>query len=123
MDTSGSIDKQRDCPVTATIAVIGGKWKPRVLWQLRTGPTRFGDLHRLVGASEKMLSQTLRALETVGVISRKVVPVGNVVTTEYSFTDYGRTLVPVLDAMGHWGLRHLRAPTQVANARRRPRPS
>jgi DNA-binding HxlR family transcriptional regulator len=120
---STSIDKQRDCPVMATIAVIGGKWKPRVLWQLRTRPTGFGDLHRCVGASEKMLSQTLRELEAVGVISRKVVPVGNVVTTEYAFTDYGRTLVPVLDAMGQWGLRHLRSPTQGGNPRRRSRPS
>jgi DNA-binding HxlR family transcriptional regulator len=106
---SRSIDKQHDCPVMATIAVIGGKWKPRVLWQLRAGPARFGDLHRHVGASEKMLSQSLRALEAAGIISRKELRVGNVVMTEYAYTNYGQTLVPVLDAMGDWGLAHLRS--------------
>jgi DNA-binding HxlR family transcriptional regulator len=110
MSNHNSVDKMRDCPVIATIGVIGGKWKPRVLWHLRTRTARFGELHRASGASEKVLSQTLNALEADAVIARTVMHVGRVVTTEYALTNYGRTLVPVLDAMGAWGLVHMAGP-------------
>ena len=99
-------DKMLDCPVTATIEVIGGKWKPRILWRLRDGPATFGDLRRYVGVSEKVLSQNLAALQRDGIVSRQPLKEGDVVYVEYGYTDYGRTLVPVLDAMGGWGLRH-----------------
>ena len=99
-------DKMLDCPVTATIEVIGGKWKPRILWRLRDGPATFGDLRRYVGVSEKVLSQNLAALQRDGIVCRQPLKEGDVVYVEYGYTDYGRTLVPVLDAMGGWGLRH-----------------
>jgi len=95
-----------DCPVMTTVRVMGGKWKPRILWHLRQGPAGFGELHRAVGASERMLARSLRELEACALITRSVVPVGGVTTTEYAYSPYGRSLIPVLDAMGQWGLEH-----------------
>lgn len=99
-------DKMRDCPVMATIEVIGGKWKPRILWRLRDGPATFGDLRRYVGVSEKVLSENLAALQRDGIVSRQPLKEGDMVYVEYDYTCYGRSLVPVLDAMGGWGLGH-----------------
>lgn len=96
----------RDCPVMATIQVMGGKWKPRILWRLRDGPATFGDLRRYVGVSEKVLSENLATLQRDGIVSRRPLKAGDVVYVEYDYTDYGRTLMPVLDAMGGWGLDH-----------------
>ncbi len=95
------------CPVMATLGVIGGKWKPAILYQLVGADVlRFGELkNRLSGITQKMLTQQLRELETEGVIRRKVyaeVPP----RVEYSLTDYGRSLSPILDAMAHWGIHH-----------------
>jgi len=106
-DGSG-IDKMRDCPVMTTVEVIGGRWKPRILWHLRAGDAGFGELQRATAASERMLSRSLRELEIDGVVTRTVVPVGKVITSQYAISDYGRRLVPVLDAMGEWGLQHQR---------------
>lgn len=100
------MDKMLDCPVMATIEVIGGKWKPRILWRLRDGPATFGDLRRYVGVSEKVLSENLAALQRDGIVSRRPLKEGDMVYVEYDYTDYGRSLVPVLDAMGGWGLGH-----------------
>lgn len=102
------VDKMRDCPVMTTVEVIGGRWKPRILWHLRAGDAGFGELQRATDASERMLSRSLRELQAHGVITRTVVPVGKVVTSQYAISDYGRRLVPVLDAMGDWGLQHQR---------------
>lgn len=100
------IDKIRDCPVMETIKVIGGKWKPRILWHLRDGPATFGDLRRVVGVSEKVLHENLLALARDDIVSRTPVKEGDMVYVEYRYTDYGRSLVPVLNAMGDWGLGH-----------------
>src|SRR5262245_26216398 len=101
------MDKIADCPVMVTIGVIGGKWEPRILWLLRTGSLRFSDLHREIPqASEKMLAQHLKSLEGEGIIARREFRDGAVAATEYSYTDYGRTLIPALDALGSWGLQH-----------------
>lgn len=111
------MDKMHDCPVLATIKAMGGKWKPRILWRLREGPATFGDLRRIVGVSEKVLHENLRALQSDGLISRTPSKVGEVVYVEYRYTEYGLSLVPVLDAMGEWGLVH------GANADRQTSPS
>ena len=108
-----AIDKVRHCPVTATVQVIGGKWKPRLLWLLRRGKSTFGDLRRNVRGSERMVSKGLRELERAGVITREERRVGRMLTTHYGFTAYGRTLIPVLDAMGHWGAAHQRLSEDV----------
>jgi DNA-binding HxlR family transcriptional regulator len=100
------IDKIADCPVMTTVEAIGGRWKPRILWHLRGGPARFGELHRALGASERMLARSLKDLEAAGIVTRRVVPAGGVNTTEYAYSAYGRSLVPVLDSMGQWGLDH-----------------
>lgn len=100
------IDKMIDCPVMTTVEVIGGRWKPRILWHLRSGAAGFGELQRATGASERMLSRSLRELEIDGIVTRTVVPVGKVITSQYAISEYGRQLAPVLDAMGEWGLMH-----------------
>jgi DNA-binding HxlR family transcriptional regulator len=94
------------CPVTTTLSVIGGKWKPIILWIIRDGRKRFGEIKRLIPAiTQKMLTQQLRELEQDGIIHREVHPVVPP-KVEYSLTDYGRTLIPVLQAMAEWGEIH-----------------
>jgi DNA-binding HxlR family transcriptional regulator len=102
------VDKMRDCPVMTTVEVMGGRWKPRILWHLRTRSAGFGELQRATEASERMLSRSLHELEAHGVITRTVVPIGKVITSQYAISAYGRGLVSVLDAMGDWGLQHQR---------------
>jgi DNA-binding HxlR family transcriptional regulator len=108
-----TFDKIQDCPVLETIKAMGGKWKPRILWRLREGPATFGDLRRVVGVSEKVLHENLRALIRDGLISRTPSKVGEVVYVEYRYTEYGLSLVPVLDAMGSWGLAHAAANSKL----------
>jgi len=91
------------CPVAATIDVIGGKWKPSILLQIKDGPRRFNELRRLLPhITQRMLTLQLRALEKDGIIVRKdyeeVPP-----RVEYSFSRHGLSLGPILDAMEHWG--------------------
>ena len=91
------------CAVTATVEVIGGRWKPTILFHLKDQPRRFNELRRLVpGITQRMLTLQLRALEQDGVVARTVhnnVPPH----VEYSFTRKGLTLGPILDAMEAWG--------------------
>lgn len=96
---------ERDCAVEATVAVIGGKWKPILLFHLLGKPQRYSELARLVPcASERMLTRSMRELEADGLVSRTVfaeVPT----RVEYTLTADGRTLVPILQAMSDWGAR------------------
>lgn len=92
------------CPVEATIDLIGGKYKSVILWHLMGKILRYSELHKLVpNATDKMLSQQLREMERDGLIHRKVYPVVPP-RTEYSLTDFGNTLAPILDAMCDWVL-------------------
>lgn len=92
------------CPVATTIDVAGGKWKPMILYRLLGGTLRFGELRRLVGdPSQRSLTMQLRQLEDDGIVARRVhaeVPP----RVEYSLTELGLTLAPVLAAMRDWGI-------------------
>jgi DNA-binding HxlR family transcriptional regulator len=95
------------CGLEAALAVIGGKWKPIVLWQLTPGTRRFGELRRLVtGISEKMLIQQLRELERDRVVARKdfreIPP-----HVEYSLTEFGVSLSDALRPLCDWGREHM----------------
>ena len=95
------------CHVEAAIAVIGGKWKPWILWRLYDRVRRFGELQRLTpGITHKMLTQHLRELERDGVVRRKVYEQKSP-KVEYSFTPYGETLRPILKSLCDWGALHL----------------
>ena len=95
-----------DCPVHVTLKVIGGKWKLPLLWYLRDGSMRYSELQRAIaGITPKMLAEQLRELEKDGLVSRKVHPVVPP-KVEYSLTAYGRSLDPILEAMGAWGEKH-----------------
>jgi DNA-binding HxlR family transcriptional regulator len=96
-----------NCPVEATLDVIGGRWKAVILFWLRDGACRFGELRRRIpGVSERMLTQQLRELEGHGIVHRQVYPVVPP-KVEYSLTPYGRTLRPITELMCAWGKQHI----------------
>lgn len=96
------------CPVEATLDLIGGKYKALILWHLSEGTLRFSELRRVItNATPKMLTQQLRELESQSLISREVFPVVPP-KVEYSLTDLGRSLMPILVAMRDWGAEYLR---------------
>jgi DNA-binding HxlR family transcriptional regulator len=92
------------CSVELALQVIGGKWKPIILWHLRTGERlRFGELKRqMPNVTQKMLTQQLRELESDGMILRKVYPQVPP-KVEYSLTCLGRSVLPVLGQLSSWG--------------------
>ena len=97
------------CPVAATLELIGGKYKALILWHLSDGKLRFTELHKLIqGATPKMLTQQLRELESKDLIHREVFPIVPP-KVEYSLTDLGKSLIPVLVAMRDWGSGYLRS--------------
>ena len=91
------------CPVETTLTLIGNKWKVLILRDLLPGTKRFGELKKSIGSvSQKVLTAQLRDMEGNGLLSRKVyaeVPP----RVEYTFTDLGYSLKPILDAMRDWG--------------------
>ncbi|MDD1681915.1 MAG: helix-turn-helix transcriptional regulator [Methanoregula sp.] len=95
------------CPVEAALDVIGGKWKPLILWALGDEVMRFGELQKaLPGVNTKMLTKQLRELEEDGVIRRKIYPEVPP-RVEYTITDFGKTLIPILEALCNWGAEYL----------------
>ncbi|HIZ20047.1 MAG TPA: helix-turn-helix transcriptional regulator [Firmicutes bacterium] len=91
------------CPVETTLTLIGDKWKVLILRDLMPGTKRFGELKKSIGSvSQKVLTAQLRDMEESGLVSRKVyaeVPP----RVEYSLTELGQSLKPILDAMQDWG--------------------
>ena len=99
--------KETHCPVEASIALIGGKHKSLILWKLMGATLRFSQLHKEVPcATPKMLTQQLRELERDGLVRREVYPVIPP-KVEYSLTDFGESIKPVLQAMYDWGTGYL----------------
>lgn len=97
------------CPVEATLDLIGGKYKALILWRLAEGKLRFSQLRdQIKGVTPKMLTQQLRELESKLLIHREVFPIVPP-KVEYSLTDLGRSLMPLLVAMRDWGNSYLRS--------------
>ena len=91
-----------NCPVSRTVAVIGGKWKPSILYLLHRGPTRFNALQRaLPGLTQRMLTLQLRTLEGDGIVFRSIHP-SVPPQVEYALTPLGESLGPVFDALIDW---------------------
>lgn len=95
-----------DCPVTLTLKIIGGKWKPAILYLIDLGINRFGEMHRhLPGISKRMLTNHLRELEADGVLHREVfaeIPPKVI----YTLTEMGESLEPIFSAMEEWGMNY-----------------
>ena len=102
------MDHMDNCPVEATLDLIGGKYKALILWHLSDGILRFSELRsRIPKATPKMLTQQLRELEAQELVHREVYPVIPP-KVEYSLTDTGRSLLPILVAMRDWGANYMR---------------
>ena len=94
------------CPVVTTLDIIGGKWKVLILYHLNTETRRFNELQRLlVGITQRMLTLQLRELEQAGIVHREVYPQVPP-KVEYSLTEFGLTLMPVIQAMHRWGVEY-----------------
>lgn len=101
------MESTNHCPVGATLDLIGGKYKALILWHLAKSKLRFSQLNKLIpGATAKMLTQQLREMEAQDLIHREVFPVVPP-KVEYSLTDLGKSLMPVLIAMRDWGSEYL----------------
>ena len=97
------------CPIDATLSLIGGKYKAIILWNLIGNTYRYSELGRIIPqATPKMLTQQLRELERDGFILREVYPVVPP-RVEYSLTESGRSIIPILEAMYAWGIKHMPA--------------
>ncbi len=117
-------------PVEITMEVIGGKWKPLIIYHLMRGTLRFNELRRLMPlVTQRMLTRYLRELEQHGVVHRKIyaeVPP----RVEYTLTPLGQTLKPVMDMLLDWGLMYLGnhpeieivSPEDMTREKRKPHP-
>ena len=91
------------CPVETTLTLIGDKWKVLIIRDLMPGTKRFGELKKSIGGvSQKVLTSQLRQMEDCGLLTRTVYPEVPP-RVEYTLTELGRSLKPVLDAMQDWG--------------------
>jgi len=94
------------CNIEVAMEAIDGKWKILILWYLRDGELRFNELQKSIyGITQKMLIQKLRELEEDGIVHREVYPVVPP-KVEYSLTEYGKTLKPLLKQLYFWGEAH-----------------
>lgn len=93
------------CPAEMTLSLIGGRWKAILIYNLRKGPRRFGDLRRRSpGITAATLTRQLRELEGHGLIRRRDFADGGLPATEYALTERGESLKPALYALVRWGL-------------------
>jgi|SRR5687768_10260317 DNA-binding HxlR family transcriptional regulator len=92
-----------NCPVTATMQLIGGKWKLLIMYLIVNDINRFGKMGMMLkGISKQMLTSQLRELENDGIVERKIYP-EIPPRVEYSLTEKGRSLLPIIEAMKDWG--------------------
>ncbi len=99
----------KSCPIEHTVNLIGHKWKVLIIRNLlNNGTQRFSELSRgISGISQKMLTQQLKQLESDGIVDRKVYPEVPP-RVEYSLTELGHSLKPILDSMNTWGVAHIK---------------
>jgi DNA-binding HxlR family transcriptional regulator len=104
------------CPLTAALAAIGGKWKLIIVYWLAESPRHFAALRQVMpGISQKVLTQQLRELVGDGIVRRQ--PQGAIpAPVEYSLTDYGRSLLPLVDCIRLWGRAHMERFTSQMDA-------
>lgn len=106
LNSTHSLNRTRmtnNCPLTSSLLLISGRWKLIIIWQLRDGTLRFGDLQKNIQhTSKKMLTQQLKELEQDGMISRKVFPEVPP-RVEYTLTQLAKSLLPILDSLYSWG--------------------
>jgi len=104
---NGSSSRGFECPVEAALEIIGGKWKGIILYHMRYETRRFNELRRLIPEiTQRMLTKQLRELEAHQIIRRKIyrqIPP----KVEYSLTDFGMTLTPILQALEEWGVEYI----------------
>ena len=104
-------NKEYCCPVGAAIAEIGGKWKPLILWALKDGKLRFNEINKsLPNITQRMLTKQLRELEKDNLVNRKVyaeVPP----KVEYSLTEKGKSVIPILELLCDWGEKYCESKT------------
>lgn len=106
---------EHNCPVGTTLDLIGGKYKALILWHLTDTTLRFGELRKLIPqATPKMLTQQLRELEEAGIVVRMVYPVVPP-KVEYSLSDLGKSMKPILDTMFNWGEGYLHSTGRETN--------
>ncbi|MCY9763056.1 helix-turn-helix transcriptional regulator [Paenibacillus alvei] len=103
------LETKGECPgANSAIDVITGKWKPRILYRLsQSDSVRFNELRRFIPEiTQKMLTAHLRELEEDGVVSREIYPEVPP-RVEYSLTEYGQSIIPILQSLQDWGMNHL----------------
>jgi DNA-binding HxlR family transcriptional regulator len=99
--------KKFNCPAEMTVSLIGGRWKTILLYNLRREPKRFGELRKLSpGITPATLAQQLRKLESHGLVLRHELSPSPNLAVEYSLTEKGESLKPVMHAMIRWGIAH-----------------
>jgi DNA-binding HxlR family transcriptional regulator len=95
--------KEYPCRSTLAMGIIGGKWKTAILYNLKSSTLRYNELRKIMPSiTERTLSLQLKALEQDGIIKRKVYTSKPPLKVEYSLTEFGKTLVPLLDAIVDW---------------------
>ena len=93
-----------NCPVTKIMSVLGGRWKFIILYTIRKSPKRFGQINQFIPSiSNKVLTEQLRELEEDGIINRRVLSDRVPVNVEYSLSEKGKEIVPIINLMEKWG--------------------
>ena len=106
-------DKLFHCHALTTIKLISGKWKTRILWLLRERAHSFNELRRtLPGVSGIVLAEQIAQLEDAGLVCKRKVERDGLTYSDIAYTTYGLSLLPVLDGLGEWGLKHRRSENQ-----------
>ncbi|MEO9501283.1 MAG: helix-turn-helix domain-containing protein [Nonlabens ulvanivorans] len=96
--------KEYPCCASLTMGIIGGKWKTVIIYHLIEGPLRYNELRKeMPTVTERTLSLQLKTLEEDGIVERKVYTTKPPLKVEYSLTEFGKTLIPLIKSIADWG--------------------